>query len=79
MNDVIDRAQEREQMDRDFALQAVTDRIAASHAPRTGGLDGICIDCDEPIEPARLAALNHKTSRCVSCAHDYELRQRGYR
>lgn len=79
MTDQIDSAQEREQLDTEMALAAARQRIEASFKPRADGIDGICIDCDEPIEPARLHVLAGKTSRCASCAHDHEQRTRGYR
>lgn len=79
MSDDIDRAQERDAQDRDRATALTLQRIAAAHAPRDPSIDGLCIDCDEPIEPARLAALDHKTSRCAGCATDYEHRLKGYR
>lgn len=78
MSDDIDRAQERDAHDRDLALAETRRRIAESRAPRNTSIDGICIDCDEPIELARLAALDHKTSRCASCAQDFEQRHRGF-
>ncbi|MHB1273631.1 MAG: TraR/DksA C4-type zinc finger protein [Rhodanobacter sp.] len=79
MSDAIDRAQESDAQDRERALAAVQQRIADSFAPRHGAIDGICIDCDEPIEPARLQVLHGKTSRCASCATDHEQRMKGYR
>lgn len=79
MMDVIDDAQRTEESDRALALEAMRQRIAASFAPRDVGVDGRCIDCDEPIESARIEALGYKTSRCIGCARDYELRMRGYR
>ena len=79
MSDSIDAAQDREQLDRDLALHAQAQRVAESHAPRREGIDALCIDCDEPIEPARLAVLAGKTSRCAQCAKDHEQRMRGYR
>lgn len=79
LSDDIDRAQESDAQDRDRALAAMRDRIAASFQKREASLDGLCIDCDEAIEPARLQVLAGKTSRCASCAHDFEQRQRGYR
>ncbi|AGG89912.1 TraR/DksA family transcriptional regulator [Rhodanobacter denitrificans] len=79
MSDDIDRAQESDAQDRDRAMASTLQRIADAHSPRNTSIDGICIDCDEPIEPARLAALDHKTSRCASCAADHEHRLKGYR
>lgn len=74
MADAIDQAQAREQMDRELML-AEHHRRAAAHesAAGTPSLDGLCIDCDEPIELARLAVLR-VTSRCASCARDFERR-----
>lgn len=79
MSDDIDRAQASDEQDRDRAVSAALQRIADAQAPRNASVDGVCIDCDEPIEPARLAALAHKTSRCASCATDYEHRMKSYR
>lgn len=79
MSDDIDRAQQRDEEDRERALVAMRARIAASNASVNTSLDGLCIDCEEPIEPARLAALARKTSRCRDCAGVFEHRQRGYR
>jgi DnaK suppressor protein len=32
---------------------------------------GVCVDCEEPIAPKRLAAVPW-TSRCLSCQNDLE-------
>lgn len=74
MADDIDRAQAREELDRDFALAAMQRRIAASFAPRDGAVDGTCLDCAEPIEPARLAVLRGCCSRCIGCQEQWEKR-----
>lgn len=82
MTDDIERAQEIEQRDRDNALRLQLERqerINASFAPREQGVEAICIDCNDAIEPARLKALHHKTSRCAQCARDHEHRLRGFR
>jgi RNA polymerase-binding transcription factor DksA len=79
LTDDIERAQESDAQDRGRAEAEALRRIAEANAPRNTSVDGICIDCDEPIEPARLAALDHKTSRCASCATDHEHRLKGYR
>lgn len=76
MTDQIDPVPELEQRERDEGVQRVRDRIAESFRPRAFGVDAVCIDCDELIEPGRLAALAHKTSRCASCAQDFERRLR---
>ena len=79
MSDAIDQAQDREQIDRDFALRAHALRVAASFTPRRKGIDLQCIDCEQQIEPERLKVLAGKTSRCAHCAHVYEKKQREYR
>lgn len=79
MSDEIDRAQAAEARDRDLAIRGTQRRIADSFAARDVSVDGVCIDCGEPIEPARLLALDHRTGRCAHCARDREQRMRGYR
>jgi len=76
--DEMDRAQEREATDRELALAALRERIDASLVPRDPAIDGLCIDCDEPIEPERIRALRGACSRCIACATDHEHRMRGY-
>lgn len=76
--DDVDRAQVREQRDRDLALAAMRERIDASLTPRDPSIDGLCIDCDEPIEPARIKALRGCVSRCVTCATRFEQHMRGF-
>lgn len=79
--DSIDAAQEREQRDRDLALQAQaerTRRIAQSHQPRDPKLRGLCMDCDEPIAPERIAAIGVGV-RCTECATDWERRMAQFR
>ncbi|WP_424682932.1 TraR/DksA C4-type zinc finger protein [Frateuria sp. YIM B11624] len=68
----MDRLQELEAFERDQALQRVRDRIEESFRPRADGIDGLCIDCDKPIEPKRLQVLAGKTSRCAGCAQKHE-------
>lgn len=72
-------AQDYQLADTERAIEHARARLAASFAPPRPGLEAVCIDCEEPIEPARLTALAGKTSRCASCAHDFEHRSRGYR
>lgn len=79
MSDDIDRAQESDAQDRDRAMTSALQRIAAARSPSNTSIDGNCIDCDEAIEPARLVALDYKTSRCASCAADHEHRLKGFR
>lgn len=76
--DDVDAAQAREQNDRDVALLAMRERIDAALVPRDASIDGVCIDCDEPIEPKRIKALPN-CSRCIECAKRHEHRLRGYR
>lgn len=74
MADDIDRAQDREQTDRELALKAQAARIAASSEPIDPAQAGFCIECEQPIEPARLQALRGATVRCSACARDFEQR-----
>jgi RNA polymerase-binding transcription factor DksA len=72
--DDIDVAQLEEMRMRDEAL-ARQRRIAESFAPRNKSVEGICIDCDQAIDPARLKAIS--TARCIHCAQIFEARLRG--
>ena len=75
MSDDVDKAQEREQRDRDAAIAATLQRVAAAHAPRDREQDKVCMDCGNEIEPPRLKVLPF-TSRCAECAHIQERRLR---
>lgn len=77
--DEMDRAQAQEQTDREMALAAMRERIDAALTPRDPAADGLCIDCDQPIEPDRIAALRGCCSRCVDCATRWEKAVREYR
>ena len=77
MIDDMDRAQALEAFDREHALADLRARIAASLSPRDASVDGRCIECEQPIEPGRLQAMRHATSRCASCAAEHERRLRG--
>lgn len=46
-------------------------RILATAVTEEG--DGICVDCDEDIPPARMKA-KPGALRCISCQEDYEYR-----
>lgn len=70
MIDVVDRAQELEQRQRDEAIARV--RIAQSKQPRDPRVDDECVTCGRPIEPERLRTLN--TIRCRECAHAHAKR-----
>jgi RNA polymerase-binding transcription factor DksA len=76
MVDDMDRAQTLDGFDREVAMSNVQARIAAANTPRDVSVDGRCIECDLPIEPARLAALRGATSRCADCARQFEQRVR---
>lgn len=65
--DELDLSQQREERDRDIALAQHAARRRAVHTP----VDGLCVDCEEPIEPARLRALGD-TEHCSACAHRRE-------
>jgi RNA polymerase-binding transcription factor DksA len=69
--DEVDRAQESEEADRERALKAMRDRIAASFVPRNPLVEEACIDCGNAIEKERLKALR-RTARCADCAHAFE-------
>jgi DnaK suppressor protein len=45
-------------------LRAALNRVAE-------GAYGVCVDCEEPIAPKRLAAVPW-TPRCLSCQSDFE-------
>lgn len=74
MTDILDRAGELEQRDRDAAL--ARQAAAESEHERPFEIEGVrvCLDCFEPIAPARLAA-NHDAVRCVECQQDSERRR----
>ncbi|UTW12948.1 TraR/DksA C4-type zinc finger protein [Marinobacterium rhizophilum] len=66
MPDLYDSAQEREQQNTQAAHQAHTARLRPE--PPQTVVDGrvLCIDCDEPVQPARLAAKPN-AARCFHC------------
>ena len=51
---------------------ALAEVVAALHRLEAGDY-GICLDCEEPIEDARLEALP-TAARCISCARIAERR-----
>ena len=53
-------------------LEQGVSHIRAAAAVTEAG-DGICIDCDEDIPPARMKA-KPGALRCISCQVDYEYR-----
>ncbi|GKX57628.1 hypothetical protein SOASR030_37400 [Leminorella grimontii] len=72
MSDVIDRGSAREIFIRELAIARHQNR------PKPATSDGVCVDCDQPIEVARLKA-NPCAERCIDCQLLYERRRRHYR
>lgn len=64
--DDVDRAQEREQLDRDLALNALRRRPVP---PTYAGNE--CVDCGDTIDPRRRAAVPTAT-RCAECQQRWE-------
>lgn len=52
-------------------LEQGLSRIRAAAVTEAG--DGICVDCDKGIPPARMKA-KPGALRCISCQEDYEYR-----
>lgn len=76
MADFADEAHQNEERARELALAQHADRQRRRAGPRLQRKPeeaGLCDDCDEPIEPARLRLLND-CSRCAACAHAHEQR-----
>lgn len=70
MADEIDLAQQHEELFRELALRA------ARRPPRTSSSQARrCLDCDEPIEAARLALVPWAT-RCLDCQLEAEAQTR---
>lgn len=69
MSRAFDRASEIEERQRAHAIEWHRLR------PLDKGGDGYCVDCDEPIDPRRLAA-QPLTVRCTEHQNDYERRNK---
>jgi DnaK suppressor protein len=73
--DPIDTTQqigEREMASRSLSRNASLVRDLRAALNRVGeGTYGVCVDCEEPIAPKRLAAVPW-TPRCLSCQSDFE-------
>jgi DnaK suppressor protein len=54
----------------DLILERRIDAVRLAAREPTGGF-GDCVDCNEPIPAARLAA-NPNARRCIACQEDYE-------
>lgn len=76
--DDADRAKLREQADRRIALETQRARARESDPPLE--IDGVrhCVDCGEPIPPARLAA-RPEAVRCIACKERKERQDQMYR
>ncbi len=71
--DDIDRAQRREQQERDLAIDAIQHRaVELPVCDDTGAR--ICVDCAERIPHARLLAYPQSV-RCIDCQADLEKQQ----
>lgn len=72
MSRLVDMAADLEARERDDAIARHRQR------PVDEGGDGCCVDCDEPIDPRRLAAVP-TAIRCAQHQNEYEKRQRQFR
>ncbi|WP_081443580.1 TraR/DksA family transcriptional regulator [Methylophaga thiooxydans] len=75
MVDVFDRAQEREQKDRDIAIQTVLRSSRETEQPDEENGIRYCLDCGEPIPNKRLEARPDAV-RCVDCQNIKAKRER---
>lgn len=75
MPDIYDRAQEREERNNQDAQRIHQAR--QSPEPEQVIVAGLvlCIDCDEPVQPARLKAKPN-AARCIFCQGIYEKEHR---
>ncbi|SEM78989.1 phage/conjugal plasmid C-4 type zinc finger protein, TraR family [Syntrophus gentianae] len=75
MPDEIDQAQHHDELFREQALSSHYNRVrkkAGLHRSLAGGTGcSECIDCGEPIEPARLAVMPNAI-RCLDCQSRHE-------
>lgn len=69
--DLVDRAQAREELDRQLALRAHNARLSQAAG------SGICLDCREPIDARRLQA-NPAAVRCTDCQSGQDKRDARY-
>lgn len=75
MVDVFERAQEREQEDRDIAIQAELKRGIETEQPDEENGIRYCLDCGDPIPNKRLEARPDAV-RCVECQNIKAKRER---
>lgn len=73
MGDIIDKAQENDELFRQVSLetQLRKSKISMPHKARLAMTTENCEDCDEPIPAKRLKA-NPAATRCVECQTKYE-------
>ncbi len=71
--DIIDRASELEERQREEAIARARARMPADRPSRT-----TCVQCDKPIPEGRRLAVRGCT-HCIECAHQREKRQHGNR
>lgn len=78
MTDAADRAQIREEQERDEALARAREQAHLAAAEQPFEIEGrrVCLDCFEPIERRRLKALPGAV-RCLECQTLIERRHRG--
>lgn len=69
MPDLIDRAQELEDLQREKAIEAFA--VKTMETPRIDGGMRVCLVCEEAIDAKRLAA-NPRAVRCVECQERHE-------
>lgn len=72
MADDIDRANELDEARRTVEINAIARSLSRKNAT------GLCIECDEPIEAKRLAALP-SALRCIGCQEGMETHKRTHR
>lgn len=75
MVDVFDRAQEREQKDRDIAIQAALLRGRETEQPDEENGIRYCLDCSVEIPKQRLEARPDAV-RCVDCKELKDIRSK---
>jgi DnaK suppressor protein len=64
-----------EQRARDYAIREIlegdAEQIRHAQQREADGQYGVCEDCDQPIDPARLSARPEATT-CVDCQRQHE-------
>lgn len=73
MPDLYDQAQERDMANTAAAQRAHAERQTPEPQQQRVAGHVLCIDCDEPVEPRRLAAKPN-AARCIDCQTLWERR-----